>query len=354
MQANTAYFVDVELSSTNNTGKLWDRGFAPSREFNAPAGPTNFTIDSNGVWTRGVGNTGGFVRATVTTGNPNTADLTIDFGFHLKIVIGDQLWYDSNFNGLQDTTNETPGGTFQSCTGCGSGVGQCSCVVLELVNASDPSQSVSTVATSAGNFLFERRDFPTFLRPSTLYFIRVAVPQTNNAFDQLLNYQPTLQDVGSDDTRDSDHALTVTRTRSVTANFTSPAAGSADLTRDFGWVPLFRVGDYVWRDTNVIGTQDEAVATAGLNGVQVELYRGSTLLGGIVTVNTPNAGFYEFNSRDFDMVPGQTYSVSIQVCTPTNSSRNGAALCPPGSLVPLVPTAFNTSADATVSCFFLL
>ena len=100
MQANTAYFVDVELSSTNNTGKLWDRGFAPSREFNAPAGPTNFTIDSNGVWTRGVGNTGGFVRATVTTGNPNTADLTIDFGFHLKIVIGDQLWYDSNFNGL--------------------------------------------------------------------------------------------------------------------------------------------------------------------------------------------------------------------------------------------------------------
>jgi hypothetical protein len=222
-------------------------------------------------------------------------------------------------------------------------------------SATASSSSCSTRATRssrrrrrpAARYLFERRDFPTFLLPLQTYRIRIRVPQGGGTFDQLLNYQPTLVDVGTNDAVDSDHSFPsgASRTLAFTALFTAPTLGQQDLTRDFGWVPILRIGDYVWRDDDASGLQNEAVATNGLNGVQIELYRGATLVGQLLTTSTPNNGFYQFDSRTFDIVPGTSYTLSIQVCTPTNSSRNAAALCPAGSLVPLVPTLANAAMD---------
>ncbi|MBN1301910.1 MAG: choice-of-anchor A family protein [Melioribacteraceae bacterium] len=61
------------------------------------------------------------------------------------------------------------------------------------------------------------------------------------------------------------------------------------------------IGDFVWHDSNVNGTQDNG--ETGIPGVVVELYSGSSLIG---TTVTDNSGYYEFTN-----VVNGTYTVKI-------------------------------------------
>jgi len=67
--------------------------------------------------------------------------------------------------------------------------------------------------------------------------------------------------------------------------------------------PCASLGNYVWYDVDMDGTQNEDITTAGINGITVNLYDDmGNLIGTTVTMNDPsgNPGFYEFT----DLIPG--------------------------------------------------
>ena len=241
---------------------------------------------------------------------------TYDFGLHKRIDIGDLLWYDgANPDGLQQAA-EIPSGTFA--------VGTSDQVTVFL---DSPTSSVSTLASRTGQYLFMRRDFPTFIFPGVQYRVRVLVPAaTSGPNDPLLNYQPTLNDQvnNNNDLIDSDGVLNAPqRTAAITPAFPGPALGSENLSLDFGFVQLFRIGDYIWFDNNVDGLQTpEAAATFGLANVTVDLWQTNGMAPFTSTVSTTN-GYYEFNSRaNPGMTVNTNYVVSVPICAPNINCDN--------------------------------
>ncbi|MBI3943433.1 MAG: carboxypeptidase regulatory-like domain-containing protein, partial [Chloroflexi bacterium] len=92
-----------------------------------------------------------------------------------------------------------------------------------------------------------------------------------------------------------------------TASLTLPLGGSR-LDADFGYRPLAKIGDYVWKDLNGDGIQNEA-SSAGVNGVVVQLLNGSNqVISTTTTANNPSGGapgWYQFS-----VAPG-TYKVKV-------------------------------------------
>lgn len=297
----------------------------------------------------------GYSLTSPLSGRSNT---TFDFGFHKRIDIGDRLWYDGPTpDGIQQA-GEIPSGTFANAAS--------DQVTVFLDSA---TSSVSTLATRQGYYLFMRRDFPTFLFPNAQYTVRVLVPApTPSATDPLLTYQPTTANQGGNDLLDSDGVLTAQRTAAVTPSFAAPALGGENLSLDFGFVELFRIGDYIWFDNSVDGLQTpEAAATYGLSNVTVNIWTATGLAPFASTVSRAN-GFYEFNSRTTDMTINTQYVVSVPICAPSVNcdNRNPVLRKHPtdpasavSAAIPLMPTLTAVGVDRSIvnnervsNCFF--
>ena len=98
----TDYTLVIELDAQSGTSVAFNQ-LAPSLEGQGG----DATLDSNGVLDRGRS----LVFTEVTTGGESSVDNSLDFGFHRKLVIGDFVWFDANFNGVQDAAAaEQPGG----------------------------------------------------------------------------------------------------------------------------------------------------------------------------------------------------------------------------------------------------
>ncbi|WP_317202683.1 SdrD B-like domain-containing protein [Janthinobacterium sp.] len=173
--------------------------------------------------------------------------------------IGDRVWEDKNFNGVQDAGE--------------SGV---SGVTVKLLNAYN--QVLATTTTNAtGNYLFNGLNAGD-------YKVEVVKPS---------GYYYTKTNVGVD-TADSDVDTSSGRTA-----LTHLDAGENDLSWDAGLYRKASIGDKVWRDVNHDGIQE--VNEEGIGGVKVALYDTANHL--LATTYTNSNGNYNFGNLD----PGSYY-----------------------------------------------
>ncbi|MGK5061227.1 SdrD B-like domain-containing protein [Janthinobacterium sp. LB3P112] len=168
--------------------------------------------------------------------------------------IGDRVWEDNNYNGVQDAGELGVAG-----------------VKVNLLNAYN--QVIATTTTNAsGNYLFDKLVAGGYkvevIRPSGFYY--------------------TKANLGSD-TADSD--VDVSTGRSGLINL---AAGQNDMSWDAGIYRKASLGDKVWRDADHDGVQD--YNEAGIANIKVQLYSGSGAL--LATTYTNASGNYLFSNLD--------------------------------------------------------
>ena len=211
---------------------------------------------------------------TITLPN-NTVDDTIDFGYMPPCdgSIGNFVWNDLNFNGLQDAGEPGIGG-----------------VVLELRRQSD--NSLIGLATSDANGFYQ---FTGLCRGD---YKVVAIPPSG------FPYVPTTSLIGSDTAIDSNANPTLV---------TLPTDFSSDQTNDFGYVQPAALGDFVWKDLDADGIQDGG--EPGIPGVGVTLLKCD---GSMVSVTTTDAsGLYLFTG----LAPG---CYKVQFGTPAGFTPSPA------------------------------
>ena len=207
----------------------------------------------------GTGLTGNY---TLVSGEVN---LTVDAGMYRKAVIGDYVWLDKDADGIQEI-----------------GLGELGIagVTVELLNAAGTPLGPTTVTNAAGLYQF-------LVDPGT-YRVRFVAPGGHF-------FSP--QDVGADDTIDSDANPANGITQTVTVG-----SGEVNLTLDAGLYQLATIGDFLWHDLNANGVQD--AGEPGIGGATVRLINCVTSAV-VTTTTTTAAGAYSFT-----VAPG-TYKVEF-------------------------------------------
>lgn len=233
-------------------------------------GTDNNDSDPDGT-TTATGQTGNYV---LTSGDD---DRTVDAGFYVPVSIGDRVWIDADYNGVQDA-------------------GELNVPNVRVTLVRDGVLGAEFRNTNAsGEYLFD--DLP----PGHAYSVR---------FSNLpANYRFTAQDqtVGADDTTDSDANATVGPNYGYASGQTSVTSSTDEnLTFDAGiYLPVI-IGDYVWEDTNANGIQEGG--EPGIDGVTVTLVIDGTVTG--ITTTTSGGGAYLFDTS-YDLKPNHTYSVQF-------------------------------------------
>lgn len=224
-------------------------------------------------------------------------------------TVGDFVWLDGDGDGQQDA-NETP------IVGAS--------VRLRL---SSSNALVATTSTSTnGTYQFDRRQHG--LQPNVGYSIEL---------DARVGLHASLANQVADDS-DSDGvasgaAIVVVRNVSVTAR-------TQNFTIDFGFAPPIVLGDFVWRDLNGDGVQNDGSGSALANVlVQLRLSSNNSV---VATTNTTSTGFYSFSSLNVSaLVPGVSFLIVIPLDSQTVlKTRVG------GRNTFLVPTLLGASSSA--------
>ncbi|WP_322494448.1 SdrD B-like domain-containing protein, partial [Chloroflexus sp.] len=193
----------------------------------------------------------------------NQTDLRWDAGLvATPASLGDRVWNDLNYNGIQDAGEPGVSGVEVSLYRPGyDGV----------AGTADDELVATTTTNTSGNYSF------TNLPPGR-YFVQFGPPPAG--------YAITATDQGTDDAADSDADRTTRRTALINL-----APGQNDPNWDMGVFIFASIGDRVWRDTNNNGIQD--AGEPGVGGVQVRLYRPSSSVLVAITTTDSN-GIYTF------------------------------------------------------------
>ena len=232
---------------------------------------------------------------TLTAGVP---DLSIDAGLVPTASVGTFVWWDENADGLQvDVEGGIEGATVRLLQ---NGV-----------------QVAVEITDEFGQYFFEN------LAPGT-YAIQFDRPV---GFDVASPPDVPSPVPGRNDKDDSDGL----GPNIITADFTL-TPGQINLDIDQGFYKAGKIGNYVWRDVNNNGVQDET-PDFGINGVTVTLFTGAGAQVGspILTANdgSGNPGFYRFDGLtagqyyvQFTIPAGQAFTTST-VGDPTKDSNAG-------------------------------
>jgi len=255
--------VQVATTTTGTSGNYSFNGLTPGLgyqvEFVRPVNTVFTTRDASGNTLDATDSdanttTGRSQTVTLASGENNTS---IDAGVRPGLAsIGDRVWEDLNFNGVQD--------------GNEPGIGH---VTVRLLNSSN-TVVASTTTTTAGAYSFAN------LTPGN-YSVQFVAPTS---------YFFTKADQGANDGADSDANATTGRTIQTTLD-----AGENDVTWDAGLYRKAAVGDRVWEDLDHDNIQD--TGEVGVPGIRVSLLNstGATVL---ATTTTNGSGNYLFSNLD--------------------------------------------------------
>lgn len=209
--------------------------------------------------------------------------LTFDFGFVPRIQLGLVLWNDANNNGIRE-----------------AGEPRLPNLPVRLLSAAG-AQLASTTSNAQGEY-----EFNSFVHPLTVgstFIIALDIPPT---------LQPARSNVG-DDATDSDGVLSAA-TNDVRTSVPIPTLGYVNRTIDFGFVPRFTIGDFLWRDNgdgqqnaNEPGIAQQAVRLFAVNAT------GAPTGAPLAEVTTDAQGLYLFSSFVHSLQPATPYVIEVSV-----------------------------------------
>ncbi len=260
--------------------------------------PPNLTQTTSGAGSDSSKDSNGSPAQVVLNAN-NSVDNTIDFGYKPACsgTIGDYVWHDQNYNGIQDTGEPGLNG-----------------VTIRLKNSSGAVIATTVTATNAG-----KSGYYQFTGVCSGSF-KVDVDQTTVPAGFVAT---TANAPGSTSNNNSN-----TDPSTVTL-----ASGSSVVTNvDFGFVApcTGKIGDFVWEDSNKNGKQD--AGEPGINGVTINLRdpNNNVLL---ATTTTNSSGFYQFTGLCADRYKVEVVTPSGYTRTSKNASGVSDALDSDGSPV---------------------
>lgn len=270
--------------------------------------------------------------------NNGLGDLEVLCG-EAPIEIGNRVWLDLDHNGVQDP-DEAP---LPEIT-----------VQLYRTNVAGATLIGTTTTNATGEYYFGGPNNTNLtvgnrLEPQTTYQLRVSLTDPN--LEILVPFaEPTVQNAtllgdGNDDARDADGDNGLLIPGFSTIALTTGDSGENNYTYDFGFYsPFVAIGNLVWLDNGSgDGVAGDGVVNgdeAGIDGVVVELYQGTTATGTpLSTATTTGGGFYLFDR----LTPGD-YVVHI----PASQFAAGAPLYDPDRVMPYIssqPEGRDTPAD---------
>ncbi len=278
-------------------------------------------------------------QGTDTDGNPIPdiqGNMTVDFGLFETYSLGNRVWFDENNSGTIDGEAGIDGVTVR---------------IFEDFNTDtvpDGPEIATDTTAGGGYYRFDN------LRTGD-YIVEVVIPAGTRSSD------PDAGDPDADVDEDDDNGVVVdliagtVRANPVTLGpmGSEPVADNEDgpgdpgtvddhsnLTVDFGFVPIYSLGNRVWLDDDNSG---DINGEAGIDGITVNLYLDNnddgTPDGGVIdTTVTANGGYYRFDNLLADTyivesaIPLNLYSSTPDAGDPDmdadDSDDNGVIVLP--------------------------
>ena len=222
-------------------------------------------------------------RSNLITLTSGTDDPTIDTGLARPVVIGNQVWIDTNANGVHDGAEISglPGVTV-TLTGAG----------LDGVFGTADDVTGTATTDSGGNYQFTRTGVSNAGNLLVAGDYRVTFTPLGGALPYELS--PVSASLPKASDLDSDADTTAGPTLGRTATFTM-LEGTSTTFVDAGMFQRTALGNFVWEDLNANGIQDSG--ETGVTGVTVELLDASgNPLATPVTTTTASNGAWSFTN----------------------------------------------------------
>lgn len=260
-----------------------------------------------------------------TDGDGTNGNLTVDFGFY-RLTVGNTIFRDDGQGG-GTANNGTQDGTEPGISG----------VQVKLFRDADNDNVIDngeliavTTTDSNGNYLFTQGTDSSGvgngapLQPGSNYKIQIASGQS-----AMVGYQSSADGanagtpMGADSDDNGAGTANANSNNTTTAAFTlsnggtgNPAAPSGNTSTastgtvnnprvDLGFVPLFSIGNRVWRDNGASGgTANNGIldgGETGISGIGMSLYQDSNSDGipdgaALQTTTTDGSSYYSFNN----------------------------------------------------------
>ncbi|SFG85203.1 SdrD B-like domain-containing protein [Sporolactobacillus nakayamae] len=258
----------------------------------------------------------------VTLNEDGESDPTLDFGFVEKSVsVGDYVWKDINRDGIQQDGEKGINGVRLNVSVVDADGQVIKSTVTDVFGNEVLIQTTKKNETTGkdGYYLFP--DLPAL--PSDQRY-QVTIDQDQSAL-ALTNLIPTL--AGQGDNNENDSSTWTETAKALTEN------GDEDQSLDFGFVEKsVSVGDYVWKDVNRDGIQQNG--ESGINDVQVHLTLvdadgehpvtdvfGDSVQHQKTVTKDGNKGYYQFDNLPA-LLPGQLYRVTVDLDQPADALNN--------------------------------
>ena len=248
---------------------------------------------------------------------------TVDFGFYRQ-ELGDIVFVDVNGNGTYNagTDSLVEGAIVRLYSG--DGLTEINVGHDGILGTSDDLSGYFTT-TATGTYLFSglpQGNYTVRVTPPNGYTSTIDTANAGDTTNPNNNINNNDNGVGTASGTVSSNAVTLTpgSTGAASNNTVTQTTGTtSNPTVDFGFVPLYSLGNRVWFDTDNSSTINGS--EVGVNGVTVELYAadgsGNPTGGVLATDVTANGGYYRF-----DDLPAGNYVVII----PATQFASGAPL----------------------------